>query len=189
MILKKHGQFILSGSQNLSVLKDISESLAGRVAILNLWPFYWNSGSTYCSGSQSESNWQGTRSSSKYCFSLDRSCGVNLSMALYPSFFTEPNKENQWQKKGFFTDTGLSCYLQKISSVDLILELNGILYPIAIRAKINPTPMDVRGFAAFKTCYRFQRRSSCLATTGLHAIFLKIQKVWNVRTTNCLREE
>jgi predicted AAA+ superfamily ATPase len=30
--------YILSGSQNLSVLKDISESLAGRVAIVNLLP-------------------------------------------------------------------------------------------------------------------------------------------------------
>ena len=33
---KKNGQYILSGSQTLSVLKDISESLAGRVAIVNL---------------------------------------------------------------------------------------------------------------------------------------------------------
>lgn len=32
------GQYILSGSQNLSVLKNISESLAGRVAILELLP-------------------------------------------------------------------------------------------------------------------------------------------------------
>ena len=33
---KKNGLYLLSGSQNLSVLKDISESLAGRVAIVNL---------------------------------------------------------------------------------------------------------------------------------------------------------
>lgn len=32
------GQYVLSGSQNLSVLKTISESLAGRVAILELLP-------------------------------------------------------------------------------------------------------------------------------------------------------
>ena len=32
------GQYVLSGSQNLSVVKHISESLAGRVAILNLLP-------------------------------------------------------------------------------------------------------------------------------------------------------
>jgi uncharacterized protein len=35
---KKNGLFILSGSQNLSVLRNIAESLAGRVAILNLLP-------------------------------------------------------------------------------------------------------------------------------------------------------
>jgi len=35
---KQNGLYILSGSQNLSVLKDISESLAGRVAITHLWP-------------------------------------------------------------------------------------------------------------------------------------------------------
>ncbi len=35
---KKNGLYLLSGSQNLSVLKDISESLAGRVAIVNLFP-------------------------------------------------------------------------------------------------------------------------------------------------------
>ncbi len=35
---KKKGLFILSGSQNLNVLRNISESLAGRVAVLNLLP-------------------------------------------------------------------------------------------------------------------------------------------------------
>ncbi len=39
---KQNGQYILSCSQNLSVLKDISESLAGRVAIINLWPMTRN---------------------------------------------------------------------------------------------------------------------------------------------------
>ncbi|MDM8535423.1 ATP-binding protein [Desulfobacterales bacterium HSG17] len=33
---KQNGLYIISGSQNLSVLKNISESLAGRVAIINL---------------------------------------------------------------------------------------------------------------------------------------------------------
>jgi len=33
---KKNGRFILSGSQNLSVLSNISESLAGRAAVVNL---------------------------------------------------------------------------------------------------------------------------------------------------------
>ena len=33
---KKNGLYILSGSQNLAILKNISESLAGRIAIINL---------------------------------------------------------------------------------------------------------------------------------------------------------
>ena len=37
-IERQNSLFILSGSQNLSVLRDISESLAGRVAIAHLWP-------------------------------------------------------------------------------------------------------------------------------------------------------
>ena len=36
--LKKKGLYILSGSQNLAVLKNISESLAGRVAVVHLLP-------------------------------------------------------------------------------------------------------------------------------------------------------
>ncbi|MDX1957912.1 MAG: ATP-binding protein [Leptospiraceae bacterium] len=35
---KKKGMYVLSGSQNISVLKSISESLAGRIAILELPP-------------------------------------------------------------------------------------------------------------------------------------------------------
>jgi uncharacterized protein len=33
------GQFILSGSQNFSLLKNITQSLAGRVALFKLLPF------------------------------------------------------------------------------------------------------------------------------------------------------
>ena len=100
--------------------------------------------------------------------------------------------------KLYFTDTGLICYLQKISSpevipshpmqgrlfetfvvmeivkliqklpvqpnlyhfrshsgaeVDLIMELNGLLYPIEIKSKSNPTRRDIRGFEAFRNCF------------------------------------
>lgn len=36
---RKPGQYWLTGSQNLQLLKSVSESLAGRAAILELWPF------------------------------------------------------------------------------------------------------------------------------------------------------
>jgi len=35
---KKPGEYWLTGSQNLNVLKNVSESLAGRAALLSLYP-------------------------------------------------------------------------------------------------------------------------------------------------------
>jgi uncharacterized protein len=40
--LDKPGQFILSGSQNFLLLQKVSQSLAGRCAILHLLPFSWS---------------------------------------------------------------------------------------------------------------------------------------------------
>jgi predicted AAA+ superfamily ATPase len=39
---KKMGQYILSGSQNFSLLENISQSLAGRVLLFNLLPFSYS---------------------------------------------------------------------------------------------------------------------------------------------------
>jgi len=38
---RKPGQYILTGSANIMTLKTVSETLAGRVALLNLYPFSW----------------------------------------------------------------------------------------------------------------------------------------------------
>ncbi len=282
---KKNGQFILSGSQNLSVLRDISESLAGRVAILNLWPMSKNELDDKCLKPGFLQNWfagklekiseQESQTPQTYTSiwhggypkiaqlpdhlipgywqsymqtyierdvrkvanigslqnfgrfigilaamtaqeinqnQIGRELGVARNTALawtevaestfqwlsIPAFSRNPIKKISGKKKGFFTDTGLACYLQKISSheviaghpmqgrlfetfivmeivkqvqqlptqpnfyhfrshsgakVDLILELNGILYPIEIKAKSNPNRRDIRGFAAFRDCF------------------------------------
>jgi predicted AAA+ superfamily ATPase len=39
---KKMGHYILSGSQNFSLIENISQSLAGRVVLVNLLPFSYN---------------------------------------------------------------------------------------------------------------------------------------------------
>ncbi|RJP37504.1 MAG: ATP-binding protein [Desulfobacteraceae bacterium] len=39
--LRQKGLYILSGSQHLSVMRDIAESLAGRVALVHLYPMTW----------------------------------------------------------------------------------------------------------------------------------------------------
>ena len=280
---KQNGQYLLSGSQNLSVLKDISESLAGRVAIINLWPMTrhelaeepsngflqaWltnhNKNAPVLQESQPTytSIWHGgypkiaelpehlipgywqsymqtyierdvrkvANIGSLQTFGrfigllaaltaqeinhnqLGRELGIARNTALawteiaestyqwlsVPAFSRNPVKKLSGKNKGFFTDTGLICYLQKISSpeviaghpmqgrlfetfvvmeiikeiqqlpiqpnlyhfrshsgaeVDLILELNGMLYPIEIKSKSNPSRKDIRGFAAFRDCF------------------------------------
>lgn len=37
----QYGQFVLTGSQTFSLMAGISESLAGRVAVLDLYPMHW----------------------------------------------------------------------------------------------------------------------------------------------------
>lgn len=282
---KKNSLFVLSGSQNLSVLKDIAESLAGRVAIANLWPLghreiagdntpgfiadwlendsinfdrwsnrqveavfpkiwrggypkimelpdhlvpgYWQSYlQTYIErdvrtvaniGSlQTFGNFIGLLAALSAREinqnQLGRELGVDRKTALawteiaeatyqwisIPAFSRNPIKQISGKKKGFFTDTGFACFLQKIATpaviashplqgslfetfvfmeivknlqplpllpnlyhfrsysgaeVDLILEINGKLYPIEIKAKSNPSRTDIRGFAALRQCF------------------------------------
>ncbi|MCH9610744.1 MAG: hypothetical protein S4CHLAM81_07850 [Chlamydiales bacterium] len=38
---QKYGRYVLTGSQNFALMENITESLAGRIAILNLYPFSW----------------------------------------------------------------------------------------------------------------------------------------------------
>ncbi len=284
---KKNGMYILSGSQNLSVLREISESLAGRVAILNLWPM------SYCEATETPGDnfleqwlsapgkqgqeagntfntdhlvfdtiwkggypkifelpdslipgyWQsymqtyierdvrkvanigalqtfgrfigllGALTSQEINYNqLGRELGVARNTAQawtqiaeatfqwisIPAFSRNPVKKISGKNKGYFTDTGLICNLQKISSatviashplqgalfetfvvmeivkliqklpiqpnlyhfrshsgaeIDLLLELDGRLYPVEIKSKSNPSHKDIRGFKAFKECF------------------------------------
>ncbi|MEA3347798.1 MAG: ATP-binding protein [Pseudomonadota bacterium] len=282
---KLNGLYILSGSQNFAVLKDISESLAGRVAITHLWPMsrnemagnemtgfiekwlteeridlrdwqkneseavypriwrggypgtmnlpdhlvsgYWSSYlQTYIERDVRKiANIGSLQSFGRFIAllaalsaqeinhnQLGRELGIDRKTALawteiaqatyqwlsVPAFCRNPIKKIAGKEKGFFTDTGLLCFLQKISApeviaghplhgrlfetyicmeiiknlqklpmvpnlyhfraysgaeVDLVLELNGKLYPIEIKAKSNPTRKDVRGFASFRECF------------------------------------
>ncbi len=282
---KKKGLYIFSGSQNLAVLKNISESLAGRVAISHLLPMcrreltqeaasfflekwlageqvdlqevearkpepifqyiwrggyprimelpdclvpgYWESYlQTYIErdvrtianiGSlQTFGRFIGllaAHSSQEINHTqIGRELGVDRKTALawteiaqatfkwftIPAFSRNPIKKIAGKAKGYFSDTGFLCYLQRISSseaigshplkgslfetyiameilkvfhswplkpnlyhfrsysgaeVDLIVELNGRLFPIEIKAKSNPTRKDTRGFASFRACF------------------------------------
>jgi predicted AAA+ superfamily ATPase len=282
---KKNGLYLLSGSQNLSVLKNISESLAGRIAIINLFamtrseilesdkntfiknwlergisdpdridclnpipvfPYIWRGGypkimelpnhlvpgywesylQTYIErdvrrvaniGSiQTFGNFIGllaAHSSGEINHNqFGRELGVDrktaiawteIAQATFQWFTIPPFSRNSVKKiagksKGYFSDTGFMCYLQRISmpevignhplkgklfetyivleilktiqnmpikpnlyhfrsysgaEVDLILELNGMLFPIEIKTKSNPAGKDVKSFASLKSCF------------------------------------
>ncbi len=284
-IADENSLFILSGSQNLSVLREISESLAGRVALVHLWPMcskeiiedstpgflerwltpneftlsdwtnsrsepvypkiwrggypkimelpdhlvsgYWQSYmQTYIERDvRTVANIGSLQSFGKFIGllaaltaqeinynQLGRELGVDRKTALawtevaeatyqwisIPAFSRNPVKKIAGKRKGFFTDTGFACFLQKISvpevigshpmqgrlfetfvcmeiiktlqklplqpniyhfrsysgsEVDLILEINGTLFPIEIKTKSHPGKKDIRGFAAFRDCF------------------------------------
>ncbi len=283
---KQAGQYILSGSQNLAVLKSISESLAGRVAIAHLLPMtrqelagepnhdflsrwlagetpalpatigakpppqlypairrggypgllnlpdhlisgYWQSylhtyierdvrmvaqiGSLQTFG-QFISLLAALSSQEVNHANLGRELGVDRKTSrawletaqatflwfAVPAFTRNPIKRIAGKAKGYFADPGFICHLQKIGSgevigghplkgalfetyvvmeilktiqawpmppnlyhfrsyggaeVDLILEQNGVLHPIEIKAKSNPTRNDGRGIGAFRECF------------------------------------
>lgn len=203
---KHNSLFLLSGSQNLMVLKDISESLAGRVAILNLWPMTHNeiadkpaTGFLQKWLSETEHKYSESSLQGKATYSavwqggypkiadlpehlipgywqsymqtyierdvrkvadigslqtfgrfiallaaltaqeinhnqIGRELGIARNTALswteiaestyqwisIPSFSRNPIKKISGKNKGFFTDTGLICYLQKITSPEVI---------------------------------------------------------------------
>jgi hypothetical protein len=284
----KKGQYFLTGSQNLSVLKTVAESMAGRVGILNLegftteemlglgtktgWlPIYLNHPEalrTSVRGVYQEfANlahflWRGTYPGileipdsgiSTYFRSylqtyvdrdvrtmenikeladfnrflnlvaalsaqeinashLGREIGIAPATAqrwldlltytyqwleLFP-YHGNTIKRISGKRKGHLRDTGLGCYLQRISSpegvaahpnlgalfeswvvnyiyrqfvhlpldphayhwrthggaeVDLILEMNGKLYPIEIKCKTNVSKQDASGIKAFRETY------------------------------------
>ena len=288
----KMGQYFLTGSQNFSVLKNIAESMAGRVGILHLdgltpeemlgqgdkigWLAAYlkdpASLHTHLQGTYKEfSNlahflWRGTypgtlsmpdssmatyfRSYVQTYFDRDvrtmenikeladfdrflnlaaalsgqeintsqlgREIGITPGTArrwldlliysyqwieLFP-FHGNTIKRISGKRKGYFRDTGISCYLQRISSseavavhprlgalfeswiinyiyrqfvhlpldphmyhwrtyggaeVDLILEMDGKLYPIEIKCKTSVNKQDASGIRVFKETYPHQQ--------------------------------
>lgn len=281
--LEQKGLYILSGSQHLSVMRDISDSLAGRVGITHLYPMtrreltglrkglflenwvqgktvfddeepgqellyplvwrggypvlvdfpasmvagYWQSYlQTYIERDvRSVANIGSLQTFGKFIQlvaalsaqeinygHLGRALGVDRKTAQawletiqstflwfsIPAFSRNPVKRIAGRAKGYLADTGFICHLQRIGSpealgghplwgalfetwvvmeiiktiqdwpmppnmyhfrsyggaeVDIVMEINGMLYPMEIKAKSNPTRNDGRGIGAFRECF------------------------------------
>jgi hypothetical protein len=285
--LDEPGQYFLSGSQNLSVLRSVAESMAGRVGILNLegmtiyeisektetttWlEHYLKAPETFVDKVLSPLKtfplipmlWRGTLPGTldlpdeiipdylrsyiqtyverdvrlleniRELSSFDRFLGLsaalcgqeinssqlgreigiapatakrwlNLLTATYqwlelPPYHGNTIKRVSGKPKGFWRETGIACYLQRISSpdalmvspslgplfetfivnllhricslmptppqlyhwrtgggaeVDLILEMDGFLFPIEMKCKTTLTGHDTRGLRSFRETY------------------------------------
>lgn len=280
------GEYVLSGSQNLAVVKGIAESLAGRVAIIELpgmsrgeideepasgFLWDWINGNDGSNFSKTKIDrrlpWYSyifrggypgilelpDRLLGRYFASylqtyierdirtvadisnlqlfsrfyrllaalsateinasqlgrdldIDRRTAQNWTRVLestyqwieIPAFSRNPVKRIAGKSKGVFTDTGMFCFLQRITSpemisnhplqgrlietwvimeivrvcmawdtppafyhyrsaggaeVDLILELNGMLYPIEVKSKSHPSKKDISGIKSFRGAF------------------------------------
>ena len=293
--LEQSGQYFLTGSQNLSVLKSVAESMAGRVGILNLegmtiqemfsrpednWlETYLQSPATFFkqdlepveTDPLAQTLWRGSlpgildmpndilagyfRSyiqtyverdvrlleNIRELSSFDRFLGLSAALCaqeinssqLGREIGVTPATSRRWldllentfqwlelfpyhgntikrisgKRKGYWRDTGLACYLQRLSSpealavspllgplfeawvvnhlyrlssllptppqlfhwrtsggaeVDLIMALDGCLFPVEIKCKTSLTKHDTRGLRAFRETYPAEKIAPAL---------------------------
>jgi hypothetical protein len=84
------GQYILTGSQIFQLMKGVSESLAGRIAIFQLYPLSWKEFSSLKDPKD------------------DLTCAAQTVQGFYPEFFAQPNVDwNLWYS------SYLSTYLER----------------------------------------------------------------------------
>jgi predicted AAA+ superfamily ATPase len=300
---KQKGLFILSGSQNLAVLKSVAESLAGRSAIFDLYPMsqaelegrpveggvlrrllfesgwdplteeptpprplletiwrggypgllelpkhlYWLYFDSYLRTYVERDVRTASDISSLPTFSrfigllaaltgqevnanqLGRELGIDRKTALawldiamatfqwhqVPAYATNAIKRIAGKPKGFLSDAGFACYLQRISGaevlaqhpltgslfetyvfleilktarawpvrpdiyhyraysggeVDLLLDLNGVLYPIEVKMTTSPTPRMCRGFDSLRRTFTRADIGPCLIICAIESV-------------------
>ena len=80
---RKYGQYILTGSQTFQLMNGVSETLAGRVAIFQLYPLSWEEISRVPRHRKSVFN--------------DMACAHQIVTGFYPEFFAVPKMDtNLW---------------------------------------------------------------------------------------------
>ncbi len=89
-----YGQYVLTGSQIFQLMKGVSESLAGRVAIFHLYPLSWEE--------------IGQIPSQEALIYNDNHCAKQIIQGFYPEFFITPNLD-----KYFWYSSYLSTYIER----------------------------------------------------------------------------
>lgn len=106
---RKNGQYVLTGSQNFSLMQGVSESLAGRCAILQLYPLSYFEVSNHISISQNEF----------------------IFLGGYPELYTSPKNFNLWYSS--YVATYLERDVRNVLKVTDLREFNLFLRGCALR--------------------------------------------------------
>lgn len=106
---RQNGQYIITGSQNFSLMQRVSESLAGRCAILQLYPLSFFEVANHISLSQSD-----------YIF-----------LGGYPELYTSPKNYNLWYSS--YVATYLERDVRNVLNVTDLREFNLFLRSCALR--------------------------------------------------------
>ena len=112
-----YGQYVLTGSQIFSLMKGVSESLAGRIAIFHLYPFSWN-------------ELQGVLPNSQY---NTQQVSKQMIQGFYPEFYINPKID----KKLWFASY-ISTYVERdirnIKAITDIFRFQTFISLLAARA-------------------------------------------------------
>lgn len=110
---KEHGRYVLTGSQTFQLMRGVSESLAGRIAILQLYPLSWEE----IDVSPLE----------------DKKVAKQIVQGFYPQFFSEPRTDwNLWYSS--YIATYLERDLRNIKSISDLGRFQTFLSLLASRA-------------------------------------------------------
>lgn len=98
-----YGQYVLTGSQIFQLMKGVSESLAGRIAIFNLYPFSWKEVEKIPNHQKKD----------------DLTCAKQIIQGFYPEFFIHTSLD-----KNLWYASYLSTYIERdVRNIKAITDL------------------------------------------------------------------
>lgn len=110
----QYGQYVLTGSQIFQLMKGVSESLAGRIAIFHLYPLSW------------------LEIADQFPIS-DSHCAKQTIQGFYPEFFSSPNINwNLWY--GSYLSTYIERDVRNIKSITDLGRFQTFISLLATRA-------------------------------------------------------
>ncbi len=110
----EYGQYVLTGSQVFQLMKGVSESLAGRIAIFQLYPLSWN------------------EIEKKFPIE-DQTCAKQTVQGFYPEFFSNPTLNwNLWY--GSYLSTYIERDVRNVKSITDLGRFQTFISLLAARA-------------------------------------------------------